>query len=96
MEDLFPSESPPSENSSVEAQASAHRAYLSEIRVERPPWRENDELNYYLVVHRRTKAWPYLHSITLGFARYLVAVLSRRWPDHVAKRIVAFLVLGQQ
>ena len=97
LEDIFPSESPPSENSSVEAQASAHRAYLSEIRPERPQWRRNDELNHYLLVHRRTKPLPHWHSLTLGLARYLVAVLSRRpWPDHVAKRIVAFLVLGQQ
>ncbi len=100
MVDLFvSSESPPSEVSSVGAQA-VRRAYYSPWTPERlgiAP-RRNDALNYYLLVHRRTKPWPYLHSLlSLGLARYLVAVLSRRpWPDHIAKRIVAFLVLGQQ
>ena len=100
MVDLFLSESPSSEVSSVGAQVVRRRAYYSPWTPERlgiAP-RRNDALNYYLLVHRRTKPWPYLHSLmTLGLARYLVAVLSRRpWPDHVAKRIVAFLVLGQQ
>ena len=59
--------------------------------------RRNDALNNYARVHRHTRPWPYEHSLTLGFARYLVAVLIQRpWPDHVAKRIVAFFVLGQQ
>ena len=100
MVDLFSCESPPSEVSSVGAQAVPHRAYYSPWTPERLgiTTRRNDALNYYLLVHRRTKPWLYLHSLmTLGLARYLVAVLSRRpWPDHIAKRIVAFLVLGQQ
>ena len=100
MVDLFLSEFAPSEISSVGAQAVPHRPYYTRWTPERlgiEP-RRNDALSYYLLVHRRTKPWPYLHSLmTLGLARYLVAVLSRRpWPDHIAKRIVAFLVLGQQ
>ena len=101
MVDLFSSESPSWENSSVEAQASNERpisrAYLSEIRVERPPRRRNPDLNKHLHVHRRTKPWPWVHSLpSLNFCRYAVAVLIQRpWPDHVAKRIVAFLALGQ-
>ena len=97
---VLSSEKPPSEISSVGAHAEPPRKYYKRWTHERlgiEP-RRNDALNHYLGVHRRTKPWPYLHSLlTLGLARYLVAVLSRRpWPDHVAKRIVAFLVLGQQ
>ena len=101
MVDLFSSEALSWENSSVEAQASNERpisrAYLSEIRVERPPRRRNPDLNKHLHVHRRTKPWPWVHSLpSLNFCRYAVAVLIQRpWPDHVAKRIVAFLALGQ-
>ena len=100
MVDLFLSEFAPSEISSVGAQAKPRRKYYTEWTPERlgiEP-RRNDALNYYLPVQRRTKPWPYLHSLlNLGLARHLVAVLSRRpWPDHIAKRIVAFLVLGQQ
>ena len=98
MVDLFSSELPSWENWSVEAQANiSHRSCLLEIPVARPPRRDNPDLNKHLHVHRRTKPWPWVHSLpSLNFCRYAVAVLIQRpWPDHVAKRIVAFLALGQ-
>ena len=96
---VWSSDPPPSEVSSDRAPRGVLlRSYPSQWTPERlglTP-RGNAALNDFLLVHRHTRPWPYEHTLTLGFARYLVAVLARGWPASVAQRIVAFLVIGQQ
>ena len=55
----------------------------------------NPQLNDFMEVHRLSQRWR-VHSLSLKYARYLLAVLSKSWlRSSVAKRIVVFLVMGQ-
>ena len=96
---VWSSDAPPSEVSSDEApRAVLYRSYPTrwtpEVLGLEP--RPNRRLDNFLAFRRFVRPWPYEHTLSLGFARYLVAVLARGWPISLAQRTVAFLVIGQQ